>query len=732
MTAAAGTWPPLAPAPEVARYFAYTALLDRLSLTEDHRLALRRRGLSDEWIENRRYRTLPGAEERTAVLAGFGDDADVVFPELDLETVPGFVRDPGGNLQVASGPGLLIPVTDVTGLLVALKVRKDGETDGAKYAYVSTSRDGRPSSGSPVHVPTHHGTSCETVRLTEGELKADVATFLSGVLTISVAGVQQWAKAVPVLQALGARKVLVAFDRDAAGEREREPCAARLAAEGFLVAMETWSPLDGKGVDDVLRVHGAGAVIQISRVPTPPQDVTAHDGEQEHPMTRVRQAFKSHGHVMIPTLRGFRTTCSAHLDSRPSLDVDEGSDGRVLVICRSQGCDVETVVKRVGLSMSDLFPPRDEPRRESEGDRWTWQGDLEKDVQKALARLRVTERARELLSQEKAEQEFSPPPYTRNLVEDLAAKASRPPVPWVIEGLHRDGFNASLVAQFKTGKTTFLLNLVAALADGLPFLGSYPVTPCRVGIWNFEMDEDQLLDWLISVGVTRPDRVSTLNLRNGRLPLDTPVGHRFAVSWLRDLGIEFLLIDTFAAAGADLADFNENSNSDAARYFRLLDEIKAEAGVRNLWLTAHTGRAPMAEGEERARGATRLDDWVDVRHLLLRVENARFHRAEGRGVNIAESALCFDPETLRLTYAGGTRADSRRDDLISRIVAAVIAEPGVNKSTLRKRLGGRALGVDEAIDQAVRDRLIHLVEGPNNSRLHFPGPGPGDEETTWS
>ena len=43
----------------------------------------------------------------------------------------------------------------------------------------------------------------------------DVATVLSSVRTITVAGVGAWGSALPVLRALGARRVLLAFDGDA-------------------------------------------------------------------------------------------------------------------------------------------------------------------------------------------------------------------------------------------------------------------------------------------------------------------------------------------------------------------------------------------------------------------------------------------------------------------------------------------------------------------------------------
>jgi CHC2 zinc finger len=48
--------------------------------------------------------------------------------------------------------------------------------------------------------------------------------------------------------------------------------------------------------------------------------------------------------------------CPAHEDRSPSLSIREDAD-RVLVHCFA-GCDVADVVAAVGLSLEDLFPPR--------------------------------------------------------------------------------------------------------------------------------------------------------------------------------------------------------------------------------------------------------------------------------------------------------------------------------------------------------------------------------------
>ena len=58
---------------------------------------------------------------------------------------------------------------------------------------------------------------------------------------------------------------------------------------------------------------------------------------------------------------GYKARCphpghgNGHGDRNPSLEIKEGSDGRVLIHCFAD-CDTKGVVEAVGLKMSDLFP----------------------------------------------------------------------------------------------------------------------------------------------------------------------------------------------------------------------------------------------------------------------------------------------------------------------------------------------------------------------------------------
>lgn len=50
--------------------------------------------------------------------------------------------------------------------------------------------------------------------------------------------------------------------------------------------------------------------------------------------------------------------CPAHDDKGPSLSIKQRDDGALLLHCFG-GCAVEQIVGAVGLSLADLFPPRD-------------------------------------------------------------------------------------------------------------------------------------------------------------------------------------------------------------------------------------------------------------------------------------------------------------------------------------------------------------------------------------
>jgi DNA primase len=219
----------------------YSALLAALSLSPAHRDNLRQRGLPDREIDRRGYRTLPSrGRGRLAkrLLHQFGADVCSGVPGL-------FLHEESDTpwWSVAGTSGLVIPARDISGRIQGLRLRSD-DPEGARYSWMSSRKHGGPTPGACVHVPLYSG-QFDVVRLTEGELKADVSTVLAGTLTISVPGVTNYPLALAVLEALQVRRALLAFDADARYKptvaRALAGAMAALQANGFEVAMECWS-----------------------------------------------------------------------------------------------------------------------------------------------------------------------------------------------------------------------------------------------------------------------------------------------------------------------------------------------------------------------------------------------------------------------------------------------------------------------------------------------------------
>jgi hypothetical protein len=229
----------------------YSELLRHLSLEDRPRRDLKRRGLTDDQIRVAGYRTLGKGRAkalRELIAAGL---------EHHLPKIPGcFVQERDGKRYwtLAGKGGLLVPVRDPQGRIVALLVRGDDPGKGGKYTYLSSKRRGGAGPGSPVHFPLFAGDK-DRIRITEGALKADIATALSGVFSIGLPGVATWRRAAGVLHDLQARTAVLAFDADARTKVNVAQALLSLVEDLHVdvdVQLEVWDLADGKGIDDLL------------------------------------------------------------------------------------------------------------------------------------------------------------------------------------------------------------------------------------------------------------------------------------------------------------------------------------------------------------------------------------------------------------------------------------------------------------------------------------------------
>lgn len=361
-------------------------------------------------------------------------------------------------------------------------------------------------------------------------------------------------------------------------------------------------------------------------------------------------------------------------------------------------------------------PAAQEPTPQERLEQWRAQA-----LHAEVERQRVRRQADQVLREEEAAAAWQEPAWRPTLTAELAIPDE--PVTYTVQDLLPTGGNVLLTAQFKAGKTTLVNELARCLADSDKFLGRFAThTPGRIALWNYEVDARQYRRWLREAGFLHTDRVTVLNLRGFRMPVSHARIQDWAVRWLTEHQVAVWVMDPFARAFVG-SGTSENDNTEVGAFLDTLDVVKERAGVGELVLPTHTGRAEMERGAERARGATRLDDWADVRWLLTQDETgARYFRASGRDVELAEGRLEFDPDTRRLTLAGGDRYWEARKRDEDTVVAIIDAHPGISLRGIRERATG--MGRDRlkrAIESAKYMHRIY-VEGAENggTSRHFP------------
>lgn len=194
------------------RHQTYSMLFAGLILTPTHKKELLRRGLTEEQIEKNGYRSTPAF--------GFTQTADRLLKQgCTLKGVPGFFQTKTGEWTMnfnAKCSGILIPVKSIDGRIQGAQIRMDHPFEDAKYIWFSSPDKLKGcSSGSPVHFVGDP--QCETVFVTEGPLKGDVAHALSGKSFLCIAGVGQTKElgpALKILKGIALKKVVEAHDMD--------------------------------------------------------------------------------------------------------------------------------------------------------------------------------------------------------------------------------------------------------------------------------------------------------------------------------------------------------------------------------------------------------------------------------------------------------------------------------------------------------------------------------------
>lgn len=543
----------------------------------------------------------------------------------------------------------------------------------------------------------------EPVWVTEGEKDADAAWALGLIATTNPGGAGKGKWRDEFSELLRGRDVYVVWDRDEPGERHAREVERSLRAHGarvtFLRADEGNDLADhlaeGLGVDELIEEDP----------PEPPEEPPATaPGASDEPVAFLLavERLRAGGfrpRETDPDTHQHEARCPAHDDKSPSLSLAPGNGVPIVATCHA-GCSLEQIAAALGMQPSHFIA-------------WSDQAEAyDPDLAKELKRQRDRDRARQILAAERAPRLVFP--SLGSTLRDELAEPDEEEV-YAIEGLAPEGGNVLIPALRKTGKTILVMNLAKALVDGQPFLGTFAVREIQgsLAFLNYELSASMFRRWARAIGFKNPERVRPLHLRGQSLPFWLPETRDATVEWLRGIDAESAIIDPAGRASHGLV-LNDNDNAQVRDFCAAVDAIKEAAGLREVYVPIHMGWQPQPEGQERTRGASEWEGWMDAGWYYTADEDgARFLRAYGRDVEVEAFALTFDPHTHALTHAGVTRTEKRAEDAIRRVCEAV-AEVEV-RTRKREHRQPKTAEVEDAINGLQKDRRSRAIQEAERS-----------------
>jgi hypothetical protein len=243
------------------------------------------------------------------------------------------------------------------------------------------------------------------------------------------------------------------------------------------------------------------------------------------------------------------------------------------------------------------------------------------------------------------------------------------------------------------------------------------------------MDPDQLDDWLVAQRITNDNRFFPIPMRGLATSFNILDAAR-RTHWakvFRQLGVTYLILDCLRPV---LDAIGLDEHSEAGFFLTKLDELLREAGIREALVIQHMGHKG-----EHARGDSRLLDWPDVLWTLTRIQendpaSARFFKAYGRGIDVRETQVQFNPATQRLVIlgaddGGGSRVNVRNEAAVQAVVNFVKAakSPPSGRQIEGGIPGVKAGGftqkeVRAAMQEAVNIKALSIEPGPRNATLY--------------
>lgn len=271
-----------------------------------------------------------------------------------------------------------------------------------------------------------------------------------------------------------------------------------------------------------------------------------------------------------------------------------------------------------------------------------------------LNKLRVREAAKRAFKMEELERETS---YLEvgPVLNGTDFLGSEPPAPeWIVDGLVHYGGSALLTGKYKSGKSTLMLNLIAALTTGSVFLGQFGVSkPKRVAYIDMELGRGMAWRWLKDIPnidtskllyIPRVGQGNQLNMRSETLRANM-------ARMLIENEVDVLIIDPLSPIMSALG-VDENSADVVRPLLDSFDMLKTEANLEAIVVSHHTGH----QDPSRARGSTAFMDWASSFMSVVRqgeeFDSPRTFRASGRDVAVNTAELMFESHHRKLVLSG--------------------------------------------------------------------------------
>ncbi|EGT0691006.1 CHC2 zinc finger domain-containing protein (plasmid) [Clostridium perfringens] len=226
----------------------YNDFLKLLPLYQSSIDNLKKRGLSDQYIKLKQYKSLPKTyQERYAI-------ADkLIKMGYKLEGIAGFYKDEYNHWTFTKAQGFLIPIRTLEGKICSFQIRLDKKIGKLRYLYFTSSK--YETGAKALAAPSiSYGRDTKTVYITEGVLKGDVATYFSNDTFISVPGVNSAIDIlIDILKKINPINTVICYDMDMYDNEDVKKALLKLIRllndVGIYCEIKLWDK-NFKGIDD--------------------------------------------------------------------------------------------------------------------------------------------------------------------------------------------------------------------------------------------------------------------------------------------------------------------------------------------------------------------------------------------------------------------------------------------------------------------------------------------------